>query len=75
MIFSLLKTLKNGRVEARNFRVLSALDDAMLRDIGLDRDTLRTFCENGCTFRAAPTQQPEAPWSAVMPTALGTAFR
>ncbi len=75
MIFSFLKSLKNNRVAARNFRVLSALDDEMLRDIGLDRDTLRTFCENGCTFRSTPTPQPEAPWSAVMPTALGTALR
>ena len=50
MVFSFLKSIQIRRRVARNFRTLSALDDAMLCDIGLDRRTLQTFCENGCTY-------------------------
>ena len=45
---------------------------AMLHDIGLDRRTLQTFCENGCTHNPAPPSRPAAPWT---PGVLGAAFR
>lgn len=85
MVFSFLKSIQIRRRAARNFRTLSALDDAMLCDIGLDRRTLQTFCENGCTYvpntagrvpdhRAIPTAG--APMSgAPMSGSLGIAFR
>ncbi|WCS28363.1 hypothetical protein LOK46_07395 [Methylobacterium sp. NMS14P] len=47
----------------------------MLSDIGLDRRTLRTFCENGCSHVPPPPSQAEAPRALVMPGALGIAFR
>ena len=50
MILSFLKSARKSRIAARNLRILSALDDEMLSDIGLDRRTLRTFCENGCAL-------------------------
>jgi hypothetical protein len=75
MIFSFLNSIQKRRSAARNFRVLSALDDEMLHDIGLDRRTLRTFCENGCTHTPVSQSRPDAPWAAVMPRPLGPAFR
>ncbi|MGU3667468.1 DUF1127 domain-containing protein [Methylobacterium sp. A49B] len=72
MLISYLKSAQKRRISARNFRVLSALDDAMLHDIGLDRRTLQTFCENGCTHKPAPPSRPAAPWT---PGVLGAAFR
>ncbi|MEE7503282.1 DUF1127 domain-containing protein [Methylobacterium sp. C33D] len=74
MILSVLKSVRKNRIAARNLRILSALDDEMLRDIGLDRRTLRSFCENGCSH-VPPPSQAEAPRSVVMPGALGIAFR
>ncbi|MGH1590320.1 DUF1127 domain-containing protein [Methylobacterium phyllosphaerae] len=75
MILVFLKSIRKSRVAARNFRLLSALDDAMLSDIGLDRRTLRTFCENGCAHRPGPPPEVEAYGTAVMPGALRIAFR
>ena len=75
MIFSILNSVQKRRTAARNFRVLSALDDEMLHDIGLDRRTLQTFCENGCTHTPAPPRRPDAPRAAVMPGPLGAALR
>jgi hypothetical protein len=75
MLFSLLKSFQQRRAAARNFRVLSALDDAMLHDIGLDRRTLRGFCENGCRHTPAPSSRPDAPWAGAVPGPLGAAFR
>jgi hypothetical protein len=57
MIFSYMTSVRKARAAARNYRILSALDDAMLCDIGLDRRTLRMFCDNGCTFTAASAGQ------------------
>ncbi|MCJ2016559.1 MULTISPECIES: DUF1127 domain-containing protein [unclassified Methylobacterium] len=57
MIFSYLTSARKARTAARNYRILSALDDAMLGDIGLDRQTLRMFCDNGCTFTAISAAQ------------------
>ena len=51
------------------------LDDEMLHDIGLDRRTLQTFCENGCTHTPAPPHRPDAPRAAMMPGPLGAALR
>ena len=72
MLLSYLKSAQKRRVAARNFRVLSALDDGMLRDIGLDRRTLQTFCDNGCTHGPALPSRPAASWT---PGMLGAAFR
>jgi hypothetical protein len=72
MLLSYLKSARNRRISARNFRVLSALDDEMLRDIGLDRRTLQTFCDNGCTHNPVPPSRPAASWT---PGVLGAAFR
>jgi hypothetical protein len=58
MIFSYLTSARKARAAARNYRILSALDDAMLSDIGLDRRMLRMFCDNGCAFTAASAGQP-----------------
>ena len=44
-------------------------------DIGLDRRTLRAFCENGCSHVPPPPSQAEAPRVVAMPGALGIAFR
>ncbi|MGH1573634.1 hypothetical protein ACRAWG_26985 [Methylobacterium sp. P31] len=57
---SFLKPVRKSRASARTFRVLSAFDD-MLHDIGLDRRTLRTFCQHSCTHRPAPAHRSEAP--------------
>jgi hypothetical protein len=75
MILSVLEYARKNRIAARNLRILSALDDEMLSDIGLDRRTLRTFCENGCSHVPPPPSQAEAPRAVVMPATLGIAFR
>ena len=75
MLLSFLKSARQRRTAAQNFRVLSALDDEMLRDIGLDRRTLETFCENGCSPKPTPPSRPAAPWAAAVPGRLGPAFR
>ncbi len=56
MIFSLLSSIQKRRTAARNFRVLSALDDEMLHDIGLDRRTLHAFCEKRLHAHARPAE-------------------
>jgi hypothetical protein len=78
MLLSFLTSAQKRRAAARNFRILSALDDDMLRDIGLDRRTLQTFCDNGCTLDpVAPSRiaAAPAPWTPAMPGRLGVAFR
>jgi uncharacterized protein YjiS (DUF1127 family) len=75
MIRSFLNHVRSNRAAARNYRVLSALDDAALSDIGLDRRTLHAFCRNGCTHTPAPPSRPGAPWAAAMPGTLGLAVR
>ncbi|WP_457106763.1 DUF1127 domain-containing protein [Methylobacterium sp. P5_C11] len=75
MILAFLKSIRKSRVAARNFRLLSALDEEMLSDIGLDRRTLRAFCENGCAHRPGPPHEAEAYGRAGMPGALRIAFR
>jgi hypothetical protein len=75
MLLSFLKTVQKRRIAAQNFRVLSALDDETLHDIGLDRRTLQTFCENGCTYNPALPRQPAASRRPVAPGALRAAFR
>ncbi|MCJ2048288.1 DUF1127 domain-containing protein [Methylobacterium sp. J-070] len=75
MLVSFLKAVRKRRTAARNLRVLSALDDDMLCDIGLDRRTLQAFCENGCSHDPAPPSRPAASWAAVVPGGLGPAFR
>ena len=71
MVLSFLKSLQRRRAAARTYRILSALDDDGLRDIGLDRRTLQDFCAIGPTRGPAP----EAPWPVLLPGALGAAFR
>ncbi|SEH78666.1 protein of unknown function [Methylobacterium sp. 275MFSha3.1] len=75
MILSFLKSARKSRIAARNLRILSALDDEMLSDIGLDRRTLRTFCENGCAHVPPPPSQAETPRALMIPGGLGIAFR
>ncbi|MHB2207837.1 hypothetical protein [Methylobacterium sp. CM6257] len=52
--------------------MLSAFDDT-LHDIGLDRRTLRTFCQNGCTHRPAPAHRSEAPGAVAAAGVFGMA--
>lgn len=73
MLLSLLKSVQARRIAARNLRILSALDDEMRHDIGLDQRTLRAFCENGCAHVPLPPRRPEAPQA--RPAALTPAFR
>jgi Domain of unknown function (DUF1127) len=78
MLLSFLTSAQRRRIAARNFRVLSALDDDTLRDVGLDRRTLQTFCDYGCTHDPAPPSQTgatPAPWTPAMTGTLGVAFR
>ena len=75
MIFSFLNSIQKRRSAARNFRVLSALDDEMLHDIGLDRRTLHTFCDNGCTHGPAVPSRQATSRTAVMSGVSGIAFR
>lgn len=56
-MFDLLSSIRNRRVVARNYRILSALDDATLEDIGLDRNALYAFCENDCQRASRPTRR------------------
>lgn len=58
MIVSILKSIQSRRAAARNYRVLSALGDDVLCDVGLDRRTLRAFCDNGCRHAAALGARP-----------------
>lgn len=58
MMFSIVRSFQKKRAAARNYRILSAMDDDMLRDVGLDRRTLQTFCKNGCSHEA-----PQVSWS------------
>jgi hypothetical protein len=60
MIFDIFKSIQARRAAARNYRVLSTLDDAALCDVGLDRRTLRAFCDNGCRHYAAIKGKPGA---------------
>jgi uncharacterized protein YjiS (DUF1127 family) len=75
MILSFVKYIRKNRIAARNIRILSALDDDILSDIGLDRRTLRAFCENGCSHMLARPSQPEASRTIALPTTLGIAVR
>ena len=75
MIVAFLKSIRSRRAAARNLRDLSALDDAALHDIGLDRRTLRAFCEKGCAHAPAPSSRPEPRRAGAMPRGLGIAFR
>ena len=54
MLVSILRSIRVRRAAARTYRVLSALDDDALRDVGLDRRTLRAFCDAGYRHPAAP---------------------
>ncbi|SDN68722.1 protein of unknown function [Methylobacterium phyllostachyos] len=83
MILSLLRSARRRRAAARNYQVLSALDDDMLRDIGLDRRTLQDFCQTDLTRRPDPEPKTEfktefkteAPWPVLLPGPLGAALR
>lgn len=75
MILSYLIAARKARIAARNYRILSALDDDMLRDIGLDRRTLLTFCDNGCGQPAASLDQPGVPLTDMSPYRLQSVIR
>lgn len=70
MILWYLRTALKAHTAARNYRILSELDDDMLRDIGLDRRTLRMFCDNGCGQLAASADQPGIPLADMSPYRL-----
>ena len=71
MILSFLKSARRRGAAARNYRILSALDDDGLRDIGLDRRTLQDFCATDLTRMSAPETRPEAPWPVLLPGPSG----
>jgi len=75
MIIPFLTSVQRRRAIARNHRILSALDDDSLRDIGLDRRTLQDFCATELTRMPAPESRPEAPWPVLLPGPLGAALR
>lgn len=58
MLVSILRSIQARRTAARNYRVLSALDDDALCDVGLDRRTLRAFCDAGCGHWRMPGSGP-----------------
>jgi len=75
MIVAILKFIQARRAAAWNYRLLSALDDDVLCDVGLDRRTLRAFCDTGCAQYATIGGQ-AAPGPAVpMPGGLTPAVR
>jgi hypothetical protein len=72
MLAGYFRSLRKYWVAARNYRILSALDDDALRDIGLDRRTLRAFCDADCP--RGPTASRPAPHPAgLAPVALASA--
>lgn len=73
MLVGYFRSLRKARVAARNYRILSALDDEALLDIGLDRGTLRAFCNGGCSHAAAPATSRSASHAAdLAPVALAS---
>ena len=66
MIPSTIRRFRKARSAARNYRILSALDDDALRDIVLDRRTLRAFCEDGCAQTTASVGQPGTPLAGML---------
>jgi len=58
MLVSILRSIRIRRAAARTYRVLSALDDDALCDVGLDRRNLRAFCDAGYRHPAAPGIRP-----------------
>jgi hypothetical protein len=75
MVLDMLKSIQIRRAAARNYRVLSALDDAVLCDVGLDRRTLRAFCDNGCRHHAASGSRPGTGLAILMPGNLAPVLR
>ena len=75
MILDILKSVQARRASARNYRVLSALDDEALCDVGLDRRTLRAFCDNGCNHHAPLGSTPAPGLAVLMPGGLAPALR
>ena len=75
MILDIMKSLQARRAAARNYRILSVLDDAVLCDVGLDRRTLRAFCDNGCRHHAATGSRPGTGLAIPMPGGLAPALR
>ena len=75
MILAILKSVRARRAAARNYRVLSALDDDALCDVGLDRRTLRAFCDNGCSHHAPLGSTPAPGLAVLMPGGLTPALR
>jgi len=75
MILEILKSIQIRRAAARNYRVLSALDDDVLGDVGLDRRTLRAFCDNGCSHHAGIGSKPGTGLPVLMPGGLTPALR
>lgn len=75
MILDILKSIQTRRAAARNYRVLSALDDTALCDVGLDRRTLRAFCDNGCRHHVAIGSRPGTGLAILMPGDLTPALR
>ncbi|MBE7197423.1 MAG: DUF1127 domain-containing protein [Parafilimonas terrae] len=74
MLVRYLQSLRKARIAARNYRILSALDDEALLDIGLDRGTLRAFCDAGCSPVAGPVvSRPISDPAALAPAALASA--
>ncbi|MGU3330291.1 DUF1127 domain-containing protein [Methylobacterium mesophilicum] len=75
MLVSILRSIRVRRAAARTYRVLSALDDDALHDVGLDRRTLRAFCDAGCRHHAALPGKPGAGLGVLMPGGLTPAWR
>lgn len=75
MILDILKSVRVRRAAARNYRVLSALDDDALCDVGLDRRTLRAFCDHGCSHQAPLGSRPAPGLAVLMPGGLAPALR
>lgn len=74
-MFAILLSIRKRRVMNRNYRVLSALDDETLHDIGLERRSLRAFCENGCTHQAPPMSRLRLSLAGVWPEPLRPTIR
>lgn len=70
-MFAILSSLRNRRVAARNYRILSALDDATLADVGLDRNSLWAVCAPGAAPVTAPGSRPRLALAGLWPPTRG----
>lgn len=75
MFSAFMDAARRARAARHNYRLLSELDDAILSDLGLHRDTLRQFCDDGCGSPPGPKRAPRARSLLLMPQIMRPARR